>query len=158
MKNLLTIYLIFLSFFLHGQQITNNNISSIGVSLNSGNNEIDLTVGELIVAPLINDSISLTGGLLEGALTITSVNEFEKNKIEFTVYPNPTSNIINIEVLSNLDNLLVEIYNSNGQSIKKYIINKKISQLDLSTYQQGIYYIQIFQKNQLISYKKIIKQ
>ncbi len=71
----------------------------------------------------------------------------------FVVYPNPTSNIINISSKKNISQII--IYNEKGQSIFSFLNKDKI---DISNLNKGLYFLKIIDENGLVSIKKIIKE
>lgn len=73
------------------------------------------------------------------------VADDNKNKIEnVTLYPNPTSQFINIMNKNNFSS--IEIINVNGQKIAKHIINQGFNRIDVGNLTNGIYTI-IFRDN-----------
>jgi len=71
---------------------------------------------------------------------------------EVTIYPNPTSSIINISSQESITK--IDLYSMMG---KKVLSIKNANQIDLSNLAQGIYLAQIYSNHKVIS-KKIIKQ
>ena len=83
-----------------------------------------------------------------------NLSEFSGTEIKesycntFQIYPNPTSNILNL----NFDNILstdisqIKIYSGLGNEIElpKPMINENNIQLDVSSLPQGVYYISFF--------------
>ena len=68
----------------------------------------------------------------------------------FSVFPNPSSGIINIQSETTLDTVL--IYNNAGQLITKQILRENTAELDLSQQAAGMYLVKV--QNQII---KLIK-
>ncbi len=91
------------------------------------------------------DSIAITNIWEE-----TSIEDYYKNKIK--IYPNPFTNIINIE--NDLENEIIEIYDNLGKLIKREIINNNHT-IDCSSYSKGIYSIKFIKHNIT---KKIVKE
>lgn len=58
---------------------------------------------------------------------------------DLSVYPNPSSGIINIEFMewNNDEYYVLELYSSIGKGIDKILVQSKSTQLDLSKYQLG---------------------
>jgi hypothetical protein len=80
---------------------------------------------------------------------------FEKIKL----YPNPAHNQITIQ-LDNLDmqkSTLLYLYNLQGQCLLTKFVTEPIFTLDISQYKEGIYFVEIKQKNGQKYYSKIIK-
>jgi hypothetical protein len=82
----------------------------------------------------------------------------KENPFTVNIYPNPTTNIVNIEI-SGIDEGFanIEIFNTMGNLIRKETIESNgIFSLNVSNLTQGIYYIRIIYKSAVIS-EKIIK-
>ncbi|MCD2260499.1 aryl-sulfate sulfotransferase [Psychroserpens luteolus] len=79
-----------------------------------------------------------------------SVDDFEISEV--SVYPNPTSDYINITSTSDIDK--IELYSVLGKKVHEV---KQTNSLDLSNFDSGVYFVQLYSGNASIS-KKIIKQ
>ena len=83
----------------------------------------------------------------------------DNNKIISTLYPNPTSNVVNITLNCLSPVINYQIYNINGQLLKIGSIpiqNNKI-QINFASYPLGIYLLKLTCGNLLLSYK-IVKE
>ena len=74
------------------------------------------------------------------------------NKIDFSIYPNPTNGIINIKIDKNIK--LIEVYNLQGQKVA----SNKFNEINISSLNSGIYFIKITTDKNLIGIKKIVKK
>lgn len=83
-----------------------------------------------------------------------SVNQTEKVN-NTVVYPNPTKSLLNIKTGLNINK--VEIYNVNGQKVMQ-VENNNLNQIDVNKLSSGMYLINLFQDNVLISTNKFIKK
>jgi hypothetical protein len=79
-----------------------------------------------------------------------SVSDEEKNDLNFTIYPNPAKNIINIDAEDRIAK--IEIYDINGQ----LLIETFKKQIDVSRLQNGIYQIVLRKSNQIQTKSLII--
>ena len=75
----------------------------------------------------------------------------EANAVTYSLYPNPTSNIINISASEEVTN--VKVYNTLGQEIWQGNTNK----IDLSKSESGVYFAVIRLANDKIISEKIIR-
>lgn len=103
--------------------------------------------------PTKSTSILESSGLNVNQYDEIVLNDFEFNTSDCSVYPNPTSSLINIpyECFKVYDN--ITIYNSKGILVlNQEIVSDKI---DFSTFADGIYFITF--TNQVDNSKKIIK-
>ena len=89
-------------------------------------------------------------------------NFIEASKSNFLVYPNPTQNKINLEWKEKTpSNTTILLSDLSGRVIKKVSspkssLNQKLS-LNLAELRQGIYFIQVYQNNQLLFSDKVSK-
>jgi len=93
-------------------------------------------------------------GSISGTITYCTITDVEKKLVETDnkIYPNPTTGLLNVEVE---DGLTIDIYNVLGE----IILTTKNSRIDISTYQDGIYFVLIKDDNgETIIHEKIIKQ
>ena len=85
-----------------------------------------------------------------------SVSEITTN--EFSIFPNPTTNQIIIE----MDDAIVfsnyQLYNNLGQLVAQKKIESKREIIDMSKFTEGLYNLVVFQKNGKSISKKIIKK
>lgn len=90
-------------------------------------------------------------GVFQTDLNLSSVNNNLISKSEITIYPNPTSGILNIEGLKNEG---FRIYNSLGEVVY-YNENLSGKQIDLSFLDSNIYFVRISNNHKLYKLIKI---
>ena len=86
--------------------------------------------------------------------TATNINELNNNFHDIRVYPNPTKDVLYIKTIID-KNLIVSIKDILGKEVVKIKDQKEIN---VSTLAKGIYFVDIYQNNQKIATKKIIKE
>ena len=80
-------------------------------------------------------------------------------KEDFTVYPNPVTHQVNIQLQPNSCVTEVIIYNTTGQAIiKKHITNNDIITLDLNHIPSGFYFLYLQSDQTIIGTTKLIKR
>lgn len=84
---------------------------------------------------------------------LLSTDDFELNN-QLIVYPNPTSEILNIEKPDALDILEIKVYNTLGQLISQLPFN---SAIDTSSFSSGLLFIQFQTKDGVIT-KSVLKK
>lgn len=110
------------------------------VNRNGSSSGDDPAVASLIVKEAIASSIN----------DITSEN--------FVVYPNPTSSLLNLELKEGMEGQY-EIVDMIGRRILKNPINDRISSIDISLFNKGIYLLRLLDENgQVQIVKKIVKE
>ena len=84
------------------------------------------------------------------------VSIVEPNRLEVTLYPNPSRDNINI-VTAETNNATMQIVNNLGQIVIQQNLTQNTTQIDISGLQSGIYFVNIKTKDGLVT-KKICKQ
>lgn len=128
-----------------------------GGDLQNENGSISYSIGQIFNHCIDCQTYSITEGIQQ-AYEVLIIYEIEKTNIELTVYPNPTSKILNLKVTSqNIENMSYHFFDISG----KLLINKKINDyttpIDLGNYGSSIYLLKVFQNNKKIKVLKIIK-
>lgn len=85
----------------------------------------------------------------------TSIEQQENENL-FSVHPNPTNGSFTVE-LANMSNLKIVIKDNLGQVISQKVFSNKTN-IDLSEFQSGIYFVSLFKNNQRIGTRKVIKK
>jgi hypothetical protein len=127
------------------------------------------TTNTISVTPSVTTSYTVTGTDANGCVnssvftqsvsTCAGINESGVMSSEFVVYPNPISNIITVISMSSKGTTSapgeesIEIYNSLGERIFKIELKEETTQINLSEYAAGIYFVRIGAK-----VKKIVKE
>ena len=131
-------------------------IGSSGDSFANEVYQLDWSIGEVAIETYSSEQNILTQGLHQNTYTVLAVGN-NNVKIDMSVYPNPATDMISIEV-KNLGTYQLILSDING----KELINKQISAnhalLDLSTFRRSAYFLLIKQQNKLLKTYKIIKQ
>lgn len=109
-----------------------------GVSVCNLNNDIypDMVIG------------NFSGGLnlyMGSEPQLSSINEIKHSRQDFSVYPNPTRDILNISSLEKINesDYTIEIYNYTGQLISR---QNYYNQINVSNLRKGLYILRISQK------------
>ena len=83
-----------------------------------------------------------------------SVEKF--NDITFNVFPNPTINSITVDVKKSHDKLFsIEVINSSGKIVNQIRTNNSKTNIDVSDYPKGLYFVNVY-FDESVSTKKII--
>lgn len=85
----------------------------------------------------------------------SGVYELLNNEVNVEVYPNPTSEILNINVLDKISGLSYSIYNMEGKLIVKDAIKQSVS-INISAFKEGKYFLSIHDAKGLVSSKNFI--
>jgi hypothetical protein len=72
------------------------------------------------------------------------------------IFPNPANGVFNVKLDDYVNNsMVVEIYNSIGEVVKKLTVDSNNTNIDLSTYTNGVYMVKVIADNQVAT-KQII--
>lgn len=97
-------------------------------------------------------------------LTITvGVDEYQN--VDFKVYPNPTSAILNVECTMNneqLKNTEIQVMDAYGKLVRsvetRFIASSQRSQINISELSAGVYFVKLVADDRVIAVRKIVKQ
>jgi hypothetical protein len=105
-----------------------------------GNWEQSTNKGSIMIRPVFGDRLKI------------NVPELTKQENIVEIYPNPTTNKLNIK---STDSYILKIYNQIG-SLIEIVENKNI--IDVSNYSEGLYFLNFNTNNTSITKKLIIKK
>jgi hypothetical protein len=92
----------------------------------------------------------------------TGTDESTESLVALKVYPNPTSDFLNIEITPvDTGRLILELINSSGgKSLSKVVDNQPILQVNVSEIPAGVYLLRVYipYKEQLFKVEKVIKK
>ena len=77
-------------------------------------------------------------------------SDFNSNNLKFSLYPNPATNIVNIELATELKS--IEIYSLQGQKV----LSSNKNQVDVSTLSKGMYLVRVEDVENGVSTQKLI--
>jgi hypothetical protein len=71
------------------------------------------------------------------------------------LFPNPTSNVLNIQNNTEDTNASIEIYSVNGVKVKSFKATESVTTISVSELQTGVYFVKVTMNNQVGNYKFI---
>jgi uncharacterized repeat protein (TIGR03803 family) len=96
------------------------------------------------------------GQLVPCIINPTGINTISNKPESINIYPNPTNGLLTITGL--IKGQSIALYNAIGQNLGSIVASSTIQQIDISAQDDGIYLIQVLNKdNTVISQKKVIK-
>lgn len=118
---------------------------------------------QLYQLEVVNDKLLIIGGstttkcyYVDG-LTV-GVSEEVNSEVNFELYPNPVSNVLNIKLTSAEQNATrIEVVNVLGKIISINKLEKSLTSIDVSSIDNGVYIVNVYKNNERVSTKKIIK-
>jgi len=81
------------------------------------------------------------------------------NELAYSVYPNPAKDKLNISLLSENSNIAeLRIYDVQGRQVLQKTINAKESEIDVSSFSDGLYIIKVTSNTGYEFFRKFVKQ
>lgn len=135
-------------------------ISSGGTHAKGSGIALSWTVGEPVIGTLTNGSYILTQGFHQSRLSSTSIDEIPAPGLSVTVYPNPTSYVLNIRVdEGDYSQLQYSLYSLDGKVLMTNKLTKDLTQVKLQKFSTGNYFLRISQKKgENVRTFKVVKQ
>lgn len=126
------------------QSISPEVIASAGEHFDNGTTQLSWTLGEVVIDTYDNGTNILTQGFHQTELTITSVEE-TLSDVRLNMYPNPTSEFLNIELGNNEKDINLQLFDMSGKLIHKDVINAYDTkyELPMQSVATGKYLIQM---------------
>lgn len=122
MKFLTIISLSLFPFLGMAQSITPEVIASAGEHYDNGSVQLSWTLGEVMIDTYDNGTNILTQGFHQTELTVTSIEE-TLSDVRMNLFPNPTSEYLNIELGNNEKDINLQLYDMSGKLIHQDVIN-----------------------------------
>jgi hypothetical protein len=140
---------------LKGQQV----ISSAGGSATGTGIQLSWTVGEPVIETFTGSSAILTQGFHQSKLTITAIDPAVYTDLELSVFPNPVSTSLQLQIKGDLlQKLSYQLYNMEGKTIFSKKVDASPEMINMELYTSGTYLLKIVRDEQFpVKIFKIIK-
>ena len=74
------------------------------------------------------------------------------------IYPNPTSNVLNVELLpATTKAVTLELVNITGQVLATQLLRSNAETIEVGSLLNGVYFIRVWQEGRLMDTQKFIK-
>ena len=159
MKNKKTIMsVMFLLLGLGGIHAQENAVATGGEATGTGGSS-SYTVGQVVYTTNTGTNGSVAQGLQQPYEISTTVGINETTiQLELSVYPNPTTNYLQLKVESEkLENLNFQLIDLQGKVIENKKVTATTSTINLESLRKATYFLTVTDNNQLIKTFKIIK-
>lgn len=149
MKQLIAIFFLIISINAFSQSISPELITTSGDNFKNSNVELDWSIGEIMIETYSNTENSLTQGFHQSKYDVTtSVDEISGIDFKIKIFPNPTSDLINLQIVGNINqNLTYELIDLQGKVLIKNSVNKTKKQINMSRFSQNMYLLKITTEN-----------
>ncbi len=114
------------------------------------------SIGQTVYIAYSKDAYSIEEGIQKSYQGIEIIKDSINS--ELSVYPNPTTDILSIEMKnSNNGKLLFKLYNLEGRLVKTNIVNQSITTISMKNLASESYMLQIIDSEKIIKTFKILK-
>lgn len=106
------------SMVLNAQSIERQVIGSTGGYASANGVSVSFTVGEPVIETAVSGSVTLTQGFQQPDDITVGIDDVKSVSVNYTVFPNPTEDLINIELMSDVPaNVKLSLYDLNGRKV-----------------------------------------
>jgi len=89
-------------------------------------------------------------------ITTEDMGIMENDTSGFSLYPNPTTGIINLQTKEKISS--VSVYNSAGQKVSFNSLNKENTSIDLLNLPSGVYFVEVTLDNKTVKRYKVVRK
>ncbi len=135
-------------------------ISTTGGAASGTGGTVSYTVGQVVFTTQTGISETITQGVQQPyeILVVTGIDEAAGIKLEFSVYPNPTSDFLLLKAENyNIENLNYQLYDINGSIIQNGEIVNQETIIETGILPPAAYYLRITDNGKEIKIFKIVK-
>jgi hypothetical protein len=137
--------------------VTGSNITWYASAANAASGTSPLSSTQLIANTTYYATQTINGcrSTASLAVTITTLANQDFDMTQFTYYPNPVIDLLNISYSQDMTS--VKVFNMVGQQLMSKVINANTTQIDMSRYANGAYFIQVTTENAMKTVRVIKK-
>ena len=133
-------------------------IATAGSHGETTSGSLSWTIGEPLIETITDGTKTLTQGFHQSKLTVTAINDLKVSPIELSVYPNPTSSFISIELKTDKQkDLLLSLFDLNGRIILRKKMTESRETIKMQKYKPATYILKVSEGNKEIQTYQIVK-
>lgn len=119
--------------------------------------QMSWTLGEPVIKTIGDETYTLTQGMHQCKLIITTMEEWEGLDFEIKAYPNPTSDLLFVYT-KEFEGLKIHLYDLQGKIILSEVFVKDVVEVDFGSMPASTYIMHIMDDNKTLKTFKIIKK
>lgn len=144
---LLVITLLCIPFALTGQNLSQQVLANQGGFSISPEMSLSWTIGQSFVETIYLENMILTQGFQQPTLAVVEVNKEALTRFEATLFPNPTSSLLHLEIHNHTGEYKVQIVDAKGSQVNNFLTSDLLTTIDLTNYPAGQYFVRIASDN-----------
>jgi hypothetical protein len=132
----------------YSQSMSSEITASSGEHFTGINTQLSWTIGEMMIETFSSGPNQLTQGFHQNNITVTNVTSLSES-FQVKIFPNPTTNFLNIDWPEISDCLSLSLYDVTGQQLLfETTLNQPLLRtLDLSAFPAGSYVLHLSNQN-----------
>jgi hypothetical protein len=157
MKTKILFFLCSFLFFLKGN--AQQSINAGGGDATGSNGKVSFTIGQIDYVTATGSGGSVSQGVQQPFEIFTlGTDDIPEIKLEFSIYPNPTTDLLYIKNGNNDLKFKYQLFDISGKLIFTSFTSVQEDQINMTSYQAGTYILVIQSDNNLTKSFKILKK
>ena len=117
------------------------------------------SLGQVVYQYHFGEGGSVAGGVQQAAeFFVTSVDGIDELQLIFRTYPNPTNNLLILDLKDYpFENLTYQIFNLNGELLANNPLTNTTTSINMGNWPPSIYFLKVVKQGQYLKTFKIIK-
>jgi hypothetical protein len=152
------------SYLIQAQELKPASLNNSGSTYKTDSNSLSYVLGDLVTGSFQKEDVSLTSGftnITTNIIEVISVDELKPEILTLRIYPNPSSELINIQIIkSRLESVFIEIIDLRNSLLFSgyYNMFNSTIKINISEYDLGVYILNVKDNSQnVIGVYKVIK-
>lgn len=153
---------IFIALFLASFSLTataQEAVVASGKSVTDTGGSVSYSVGQVVYTVNTGTNGEMTQGVQQPyEITTLGIDEHPEMSLQFSVYPNPTSDILTLSITNfSSSGLNYSLFDVNGRMIESKKISESQTSIDMKSQQSAIYFVKITNNKEIKTFKIIKK-
>ncbi len=162
-KSFFLIVLLCITLMLNAQEIPSSLVSTAGDYFETESMSLSWSIGEVMTESFSTNDLFLTQGFQQSMDYATNIKLDKTNDFYISIYPNPASNYLFVKIPSSTsfiqnNSFLLSVIDVNGKTIMNQKINQQVSNINISDYLSGVYFIKIINPNSNFQQTTIVQK
>ncbi|MBN2730348.1 MAG: T9SS type A sorting domain-containing protein [Bacteroidales bacterium] len=133
-------------------------VSNSGAYFSNSSGSLAWSVGEAVIATISDGTDTLTQGFHQSKFIFTDISESQLEGISVSVFPNPTTENISIEIESaDLKGFSYTLLDQHGKLLRNKEITDKITEVDMLNHPAATYFVSVYKDGISVKTIQIIK-
>lgn len=123
----------------------------------TGDGSVSFSVGQSAYMTVTNENGSLSQGVQQ-AYVITEETGIEITQIQLRAFPNPTSDVLNLQINGGeFKKVTYALYSNTSKLIDKGAVNGSDTQISMGAYKAGVYFVEVKADGKAVKRFKVVK-